>query len=268
MKYFLLFTFFLLISTCNVVNKPTLVKDSAELRYIDSMSHTQCYVRYKNDLYENKYRLAIAVKIHYILPGYLSINPDVLDNSKSIIDNLNIGFEDEGIHFVLEDADWYVKTYTINDFTSHYEDYQEDKLLNIIVYTNEDGAKFNGIAAGIPGNVIGILLSKNKQTVVHEVGHALGLRHTFEKDDTNGHNSNTGDQICDTPAYNIMDHNIIRCTDSIAALYTREDLDILLKNYQSYATRDKDCRENFSPYQSLAMHWYIENYPTLFLTLR
>jgi hypothetical protein len=92
-------------------------------------------------------------------------------------------------------------------------------VMNVFIHStlvDEDGEPSNGIAYGIPGTRVSVVASAinssvNLSTLPHEIGHALGLYHTFEK--TFGEEKITrgaqiecvnctfaGDLLCDTPA--------------------------------------------------------------------
>ena len=129
--------------------------------------------------------------------------------------------------------------------------------------------KWNGVASGIPGTVLGVINTKiSTSTLPHEMGHLLGLKHVFEKDDTDGYNSMTGDNICDTGSFNLMDNRTIDCGYVGKARYTEEDLKVLIPNYLNYNAEFIDCRDTFTHVQNLAIRWNIENFPQLYSCLQ
>jgi hypothetical protein len=48
-----------------------------------------------------------------------------------------------------------------------------------------------------------------------------------------------------------------------AAKYSEKDLEIIIPNYLNYNSESVDCRDRFTPVQTLSIRWHIENFPTL-----
>lgn len=269
-KLFISFLFFSLASLICNKPKPILTELSADLPRVDSINNYQCVVRYKSSLYDNNLALTFNVRIIYFEEEVTEwLVYDSKEKDVKILNNLNTSFAKQGITFVLKESNVDVNSASINEFLAHYTDYEQEGALTIIVYSNSFGATYNGIASGVPGLVLGILNEKiNTTTLPHEMGHLLGLAHIFEKDDTDGLNSSTGDKICDTPEYNIM-HNITNeCAYMGPGKYTEEELKTIIPNYLNYnAENPYDCRDKFTPVQGLAMRWYVENFPSLYNAL-
>jgi hypothetical protein len=247
--------------------KPVLQQFSGELPKVDSAYYTQCLVRYKSSLYDDNLALTFNIRIIYLEEEISQwLVADIEKNDNIILDNLNNSFNKQGISFVIKESNIDVSSESINSFLAHYEDYEEEGVLTIIVYSNVLGASYNGIASGVPGIVMGIVEDKiNTSTLPHEMGHLLGLGHVFEKDDTDGLNSITGDKICDTPEFNIMHNQSVECTYVGPPLYTKEALEVLIPNYLNYNSQHPyDCRDKFTPVQILAIRWHVENYPRLY----
>lgn len=96
------------------------------------------------------------------------------------------------------------------------------------------------------GCVVRTDIMRNKQTATHEVGHWLGLFHTFESGCEGG-----GDMVDDTPALKIgwdCDENLDTCPD----LPGKDPV----HNFLSYG----DCRNVFTPGQGARMRSQYDLY--------
>jgi hypothetical protein len=97
--------------------------------------------------------------------------------------------------------------------------------------------------------------------LAHEIGHYLGLFHTFEKFFNPGQATcaDPGDFVADTPAQAF--HTGGDCPvglDSCPALAATDDI----PNFMNYST--DECMDHFSPGQLTMAQWALENYrPTL-----
>ena len=264
-KSLLLFVIMLLLFVQCSKKKVEFETLSYSLPRIDSVEHKQCFLRYRNSLYDNNLLLKFKVNVIYIKP--IKLLSVVESNSKhdSIIEsNLNSGYNSQGIYFKVQESTNYYSNVGIEEFEKHILKYPKKDHINIFVYLNEDHPFWNGIAEGIPGLSIGILHSKiHTSTLIHEIGHILGLKHIFEKDDSDGLNSIYGDQICDTPSYNIMDHSTHNCRYVGKPHYSEEELKIIIPNYLNYNYQTVDCRDTFTDIQKLVIRWHIENFPQL-----
>lgn len=238
------------------------------LAEVDSTNYTECFIRYKSNLYEASEELIFNISIHHVTNGIVSSFTTETKSLDSIImDNLNTNYKDLGIKFKLAESSTTGKDYYIEHIVDHYEEFNDRNRLNIIVYHNIDliNGYMYGAAIKSPGTIFGVIKSRiGLVTTVHEMGHCFGLGHIFEKDDTDGKSSIHGDKICDTPAYNLMDNRYINnCGWYGTTKYTEQELAILIKNYENYAPVGYDCRSEFTPIQGLAIRWYIENTPVL-----
>ncbi len=96
---------------------------------------------------------------------------------------------------------------------------------------------------------------------VHEMGHYLGLYHTFQGGCVNNDCLADGDRVCDTPP----DQSTawIPCGSSSNSCSTdansgfASDVDDLFQDYMDYS--DFDCYSMFTQGQAERMHWHIDN---------
>lgn len=90
------------------------------------------------------------------------------------------------------------------------------------------------------------------KTLIHEVGHYLGLYHTFHES-CSGMNSSTcnleGDRVCDTPPVNQPNFNCIEGTDSCLE---DDNLADDIHNFMDYG--DDNCIDEFTTGQANRMH--------------
>jgi Pregnancy-associated plasma protein-A/GEVED domain len=109
------------------------------------------------------------------------------------------------------------------------------------------------------------IIGATGRTLTHEVGHYLGLLHTFQGDGTgstcppNGSCTTDGDLVCDTEAYKRADGAGVTCPTPAATLNTctmanfvvAADGCSVLNNYMSYTPNS--CRNMFTAGQSTLM---------------
>ena len=106
----------------------------------------------------------------------------------------------------------------------------------------------------LPGNNLGKVLA-------HEVGHYLGLYHTFENNGgicsggTSGDCDTKGDKVCDTPP--VANPNRI-CDPLINSCYETPDLPDDISNYMDYT--DDNCRTHFTLGQKQRMFNILNSY--------
>jgi len=97
--------------------------------------------------------------------------------------------------------------------------------------------------------------------LVHEMGHYLGLYHTFQGGCANDDCLTNGDRVCDTPpdqstlwiACNAV---VNTCNTDTQSGFSTDQPDMIL-NFMDYT--DFACFNDFTPGQSDRMHWHIEN---------
>ncbi|NUO03075.1 MAG: hypothetical protein HUU01_20895, partial [Saprospiraceae bacterium] len=97
--------------------------------------------------------------------------------------------------------------------------------------------------------------------LVHEMGHYLGLYHTFQGGCNNNDCLADGDRVCDTPPdqstlWVSCNSTVNTCTTDAQSGFSSDQPDMIL-NFMDYT--DFACFNDFTPGQSDRMHWHIEN---------
>ena len=101
----------------------------------------------------------------------------------------------------------------------------------------------------------------NDVVITHEMGHYLGLYHTFQGGCTNNDCSVDGDQVCDTPpdqstAYISCGSSMNSCTTDVLSGFATDQPD-LTQDYMDYG--NFNCMKVFTQGQSDRMNWFIQN---------
>lgn len=190
---------------------------------------------------------------------------------------------DTGIRFVLASTDPQGQpTSGINRYNNNswYQDsgsywntlaWDPDRYLNI--YTMGAPGGSNGILGYVPflpqtgGNAVGsnsdrvVMLNatigrdapintyNQGRTAVHEVGHYLGLEHTFSGGCSGGNCNTSGDLICDTNAESQPEYN---CPGSSSSCGSQDPV----RNYMNYSP--DTCMTNFTQEQARRMRCTLE----------
>lgn len=173
-----------------------------------------------------------------------------------------------------------VSPYTVMGGPNYYSDDQNVKNINrwnplcyiniwlvSSIPTSVVGYAYMPSAHGMPMD--GIIIEAgyfgtsyaNDVVVAHEMGHYLGLFHTFEGGCTNTDCSIDGDRVCDTPP----DQSTagISCTSTVNSCSTdvlsgfATDQNDLTQDYMDYG--NFNCMKVFTQGQSDRMNWFIQN---------
>ncbi|NMM47772.1 M43 family zinc metalloprotease [Marinigracilibium pacificum] len=100
--------------------------------------------------------------------------------------------------------------------------------------------------------------------LIHEVGHYLGLLHTFDGGCTNNNCLVDGDMVCDTPPDNSVlgDCEENSCSTDTLSNFSNgnfyQDVPDMTSNFMDYSS----CGTDFTAGQSERMHFVLENYRT------
>jgi hypothetical protein len=138
------------------------------------------------------------------------------------------------------------------------------KYLNIWIVAQFSDNNIGGLAYPPTGNKTvydGIVL-KQINALVHEMGHAFNLRHTFNGSNgstcvQNNNCSTDGDQICDTPP--VLQNS--GCDPLAVNPCTNQSYGEVVYNFMSY----NSCRKQFTPLQRDRMRNALLAYRTLML---
>lgn len=108
------------------------------------------------------------------------------------------------------------------------------------------------LSDSVGGRNNGFSVYDQGRTLTHEVGHYLGLEHTFGRRNTCSNTFSGGDFITDTPAENASyDNTNGSCPNSISAFGNTCGVQRAIANYMNY-NRDS-CMDNFTSQQSNRM---------------
>ena len=249
---------------CGAILKESSIKHVEELRSAQDALVTS---RHLNDIVKSV-QIQIPVQFHILREsdGTGGISKEQVI---SAFDHMNSFFSHQEIHFFqyapineINNSDLY--NHELSEKTELHSLHSTDSILNIYI---TDVLSFCGYAS-FPGDIDFIMMKSscmnNTSTLIHEVGHYLGLYHThttfFGRElVTREGCDTTGDKFCDTPADpnlsgEITDGCIYESTETDANgdKYTPS-----VTNIMSYST--KGCRFEFSDQQIQFMRWTYFN---------
>lgn len=161
---------------------------------------------YRGDISKKSFCVNIHFKIVRNSQGVGGINTNSLQR---IIDELNLYYNPHNIYFnnigfeYINDSRFVNMKY-ISEANTLLKMRNRDDAINY--YIVDSFGIYNGMALQIPSHSLVVIKDRVfTSTSSHEVGHCLGLYHTFEthfcKEKIDGSNCSTcGDKVCDTPA--------------------------------------------------------------------
>lgn len=157
------------------------------------------------------------------------------------------------------DPNCYINIWVVNDIIGNVAGYA--------YLPSAHGSDVDGIV--VESWLVGTLETANT-TLSHEMGHYLGLYHTFENGCFNLDCALDGDRVCDTPPDNsagaVSCNAVINsCTTDMLSGFSVDQND-LVDNYMDYG--NQLCRNSFTQGQKDRMRWHIENVRSSLLNCR
>lgn len=179
-----------------------------------------------------------------------------ITRTQSVLTDLIAESQDADLKSLIHwDANCYINIYIVNEISS------QSIGAGVRGYSNfpsAHGTATDGLvveAAFIGNGPI------NTTVLIHEMGHFLGLFHTFRGGCTNNECLLDGDRICDTPPDNstvpaICDDDVNSCTTDAQSGFSSDQNDPL-QNHMDYGY--EDCRNQFTQGQKERMQMAINN---------
>ncbi len=183
---------------------------------------------------------------------------------------------EESINLAIVDLNTYFNPHNIffcvfpDYYTEHIDN--EPDFVNILLEEGNNDAYYNGEAGGLPSTYLWVEYQMGT-TLAHEIGHCLGLFHTFEDGSntafctTNMSGENCEDCVNDTdlavqaqpiPSLPLFNFDLDECQYTAPAL---ADLpESITKNIMNYTS---SCRDHFSSGQGARMRKFLAYHPDL-----
>jgi len=217
--------------------------------------------------------ITIPVWVHQIRNTAGTLGVLNASQTSSQISALNAAFASAGFQFTLAGTTLTNRTQWYNDGGTYYNTLARDVNNNLNIYTNTASGNLGYAYVPSGGGVVGNKFDRvviyyrafgnpgtygapynQGDTTVHEVGHYLGLYHTFQGGCASASGcANNGDLICDTQPEGAA--HFSPCTDP--ATCGNPDP---ITNFMDYS--DDPCMNNFSSNQKNRMHCTVNNYRT------
>lgn len=170
--------------------------------------------------------------------------------TQSPLTSLNYNTQDPLLKALVRwDPTQYVNVYVVGEIQGNVAGYA--------YYPSSHGNAYDGIVVEAEW----MLSEPNIGVLAHEMGHYLGLMHTFSGGCTNNDCLLDGDRICDTPpdqstAWTACNLVVNTCATDAQSGFSSDQPD-MITNFMDYT--DFNCFHDFTPGQSERMRWVIEN---------
>lgn len=182
-----------------------------------------------------------------------------INRVQSALTNLQISDDDQLKRLIYWNPNHIINIYVVNSINS-------GEVAGYAYLPYNHGSIDDGIV--VLASVIKNQFAGGHSTLVHEMGHYLGLYHTFEGGCENTDCKLDGDRVCDTPPDGTTAgpgycEAIINSCNSDALSGFSKDTNDINWNYLDYGNRI--CRKGFTNGQAERMHYFIDNsrYPLL-----